>query len=273
LPELPEVETIRTTLAAIIIGREINTVTIYLPKVIYFPGMAAFQTTLTGKKIAGISRRGKYLLILLSGEYTLVIHLRMTGQLVYTKKPEPLPKHTHVIFQLDEGELRFTDIRQFGRIHLLPDHEVPCFPGIKKLGLEPLSPACSLKWLQSGLAGRERKLKQLLLDQSFIAGIGNIYADEILFAAKLHPERPAKSLTLAEARSLYRSIKTIIRAGIRYRGTSVRDYIDGAGNNGSYQEQLKVYGREGKQCIRCGALVVRRRLGGRSAYFCEGCQI
>lgn len=272
MPELPEVETIRKTLAAAVVGRKIQAVEVYLPKVIHYPGLTAFHTTLVGREITGLLRRGKYLFILLSGEYTLVIHLRMTGQLVYTGAKTPYPKHTHVVFKLDAGELRFTDMRQFGRMYLLPDREARCLPGVKLLGPEPLSPAFTLEWLRAKLAGRARKLKQLLLDQSFIAGIGNIYADEILFAAGLHPERPAHELTPAEICVLFRSIQAILKAGIEAGGTSVRDYIDGMGNNGAYQEKLKVYGREGKQCLLCGAPVARLRLGGRSAYFCKHCQ-
>lgn len=273
MPELPEVETVRTTLAEKITGLSIEAVDILMPKIIRTPSPEEFCRRLTGQTILALDRRGKYLLVRLSGGLTLVIHLRMTGRLVYTTASTPPAKYTHVLFHLGNGEqLRFSDMRQFGRISLVENDALVLFPGLKDLGPEPLSTNFTREYLQRELRRRRTRLKPLLLDQTFIAGLGNIYADEALHRARLHPQRPASTLTSREAAALYRAIREVLTEGIAGRGTTFRDYVDGAGRRGGFQEKLRVYGRAGQPCRQCGKPVERIRISGRSAYFCPGCQ-
>lgn len=273
VPELPEVETVKRSLEARLRTKKILGVEILYGGVIQGIEPHVFQNTIANRTIESLDRRGKYLLFHLSGGYVLVIHLRMTGQLLYVLPSFPDNKHLHLIFQLDDGyELRYVDMRKFGKIYLIPRAEISDIKGLAGLGPEPLGGDFSLEKLSSVLEGRTGKIKTILLDQEVVAGIGNIYADEILFDAGLHPERRGSSLTEEETRHLYHSIREILARGIAYRGTSIRDYVDGDGRNGSFQELLRVYGREGKLCPVCGSVIVRQKIGGRSARFCPCCQ-
>lgn len=203
----------------------------------------------------------------------MVIHLRMTGQLIYAEKDLPLKKHTHVIFELDnDQELRFTDQRRFGRIWLVRDEELLDISGLSSLGPEPLSEEFCLEDLAEKLARRKTRIKALLLDQRCIAGIGNIYADEILFRSQIHPERTADSLSDEEKSRLFSEVRNTLREAVEHRGTTFSDYVDGRGEKGSHQNYLKVYQQVGKKCSRCGAIIERVKVGSRSAYHCSGCQ-
>ncbi|MGI6712508.1 MAG: DNA-formamidopyrimidine glycosylase [Bacillota bacterium] len=273
MPELPEVETIKQTLAQYITGREIVEVTVNHPGSIKTPGISEFKEMIIGKRIINISRRGKYLVIKLSHEYILVIHLRMTGQLIYSEKSMPLKKHTHLIFGFDNGmELRFVDQRRFGCVWLVPENDIFQISGLHTLGVEPLSEDFTLSYLTGILKARKAKIKQVLLDQKSLAGIGNIYADEILFHSEIHPERTAASLTDTEINKLYGTIKNILNKAVKHRGTTFSDYVDGRGEKGSFQNYLKVYQRKGEKCSRCGTGIIRIKMGSRSAYYCPGCQ-
>jgi len=273
MPELPEVETVKNTLADRIAGLAITDVDVLLPKVIRVPVAEEFRRLAGGKTIRTLARRGKYLLFHLSGGLTMIVHLRMTGRLVYTAADEPPARYTHVIFHLDNGDqLRFADMRQFGRLALVENEAVAHFPGLKDLGVEPLAPEFTREFLQRELRRRRTRLKPLLLDQTFIAGLGNIYADEALHRARLHPQRPAHTLSARETAALHRAIREVLLEGIAERGTTFRDYVDGNGRRGGFQEKLQVYGREGRPCRRCGRTVERIRINGRSAYFCPFCQ-
>lgn len=273
MPELPEVETIKRTLGENITGLSICNADLFLPKAVHKPKPEEFCNLVTGKTILNIGRRGKYLLIHLSGELTLVIHLRMTGRLIYTPEDAPVAKYTHLIFHLDNNhQLRFSDMRQFGRLWLVPQQELNTITGLKNLGVEPLSRELTPEYLQRELKRRRARLKPLLLDQTFIAGLGNIYADEALHRAGLQPLRMSSTLTPREANALFQSIKEVLEEGIASRGTTVRDYVDGYGQSGTFQEKLRVYSRQGRPCPRCGKAIQRLRAGGRSAYFCPGCQ-
>jgi formamidopyrimidine-DNA glycosylase len=197
----------------------------------------------------------------------------MTGRLVYTAPGEPLSKHTHVIFSLSDGhELRFIDMRQFGRLQLTPVQQLNQVKGLKDLGPEPLEQQFSRDYLRRELKRKRVRIKSLLLDQTFIAGLGNIYADEALHRAHLNPKRMANSLSPREVANLYHSIVEVLQEGIENRGTSFRDYVDGDGRKGNYQESLRVYNREGCPCPHCGTAIARIKLGGRSSYFCPACQ-
>ncbi|AEG14206.1 Formamidopyrimidine-DNA glycosylase [Desulfofundulus kuznetsovii DSM 6115] len=273
MPELPEVETVKRTLKERLPGLTICGVDIYLPKIIQTPSPEEFCRQVVDKKILDVGRRGKYLLISLSQGLMLVVHLRMTGQLVYTVTDEPRSKHTHLVFHLNNGhQLRFTDMRQFGRFWLVPERDLQAVSGLKDLGVEPLSREFTIEFLEKELKARRTRLKTLLLDQTFISGLGNIYVDEALHRAGLHPSRPANTLTPGEVEALFQAIRAVLEEGIASRGTSVRDYVDGTGQAGTFQEKLRVYGKSGRPCMRCGKTIERLRLGGRSAYFCPGCQ-
>ncbi|KJS18108.1 MAG: formamidopyrimidine-DNA glycosylase [Peptococcaceae bacterium BRH_c4b] len=273
MPELPEVETVKRTLEKKLAGLTFEAVKLHMPKIVRLPTPEEFADFLKGKKISRLGRRGKYLLLHLSGGYTLVIHLRMTGRLVYTTAEAPLEKHTHAVFALSNGDqLRYTDIRQFGRMMLAPTAELDEMPGLKTLGVEPLSGNFTREFMKKELKRRRIRLKALLLDQSFIAGLGNIYVDEALHRAGLHPERLAAGLSPRETTHLYQAIKDVLNEGINNRGTSFRDYVDGDGRPGNYQEKLAVYSKEGKPCLKCGKPINRIRVAGRSSYFCPHCQ-
>lgn len=273
MPELPEVETVKRTLEKKITGLTITGVEINMPKVIREPDAEEFSKIVTGGKISRLGRRGKYLLIYLSGDKVLIIHLRMTGRLVYTDPNEPLPRHTHVVFRLNNGyELRFIDMRQFGRIQLSSIRNLNQVKGYKDLGPEPLGQDFSRDFLRKEFKRKRVRIKSLLLDQTFIAGLGNIYADEALHRARINPKRMACTLSPREIANLYRSIVEVIKEGIENRGTSFRDYVDGDGRAGDYQTLLRAYNREGEKCLNCGTPIARLKVGGRSSYFCPSCQ-
>lgn len=272
MPELPEVETIVRHLRETIITARIEDVELILPKVVQTPDPALFTETLTGRQITAVRRRGKYILISLAGKLVLVVHLRMTGQLVFEPESGDYPKHTHLVLHLSNGRLRFTDLRQFGRFWLVPDTELNAVSGLKDLGVEPLSPGFKQKDFTKALGSRRQKIKALLLNQSFIAGMGNIYTDEALFRARIHPERRADELQTREAQALYRAVKEVLGEGIAFGGTSVRDYVNGEGRTGRFQDMLRVYGRKGQSCPRCGEPIARIKSAGRGTYFCPRCQ-
>jgi len=273
MPELPEVETIRRTLQPKLAGLTVTGVEIILPKVIKAPEPEEFAEKVAGKRIIKISRRGKYLMISLSGGFTLVAHLRMTGRLLYVGGNPAPSRYTHVIFHLNnDHQLRFADVRQFGRLWLVPTDSLGSLAGLKNLGVEPLGELFTREFLKKELRRRHAKIKPLLLDQTFIAGLGNIYTDEVLHRARINPERLATTLTPREIARLYHSIRDVLSEGIENRGTTVRDFADGDGRPGGYQEMLRVYSREGEPCPQCGKTIVRKKVGGRSSYFCPSCQ-
>lgn len=275
MPELPEVETVRRTLEASIVGKRITKVQVFLPKLVLPLGVDEFTAKVAGSSILRLDRRGKYLLVELSSSFTLIISLRMTGRLVFVPSGQEVvrDKHTHLIIEFDDGSsLYFNDVRKFGTMHCVPGNCVEACPEIAKLGPEPIGGDFSEDWLKDRLKKTSRKLKQVLLDQTFIAGIGNIYADEILFHAGIHPELPANKLSDEQVHNLYLSVVNVLSEAILQRGTTFRDYVDGQGNSGNYQSFLKVYGRKGKKCYNCGQEIQTVRLGGRTSSFCPECQ-
>jgi len=273
MPELPEVETIKRSLEPLVKDKIISDVEIYYDGIIKYPQPEKFKEMICGRKIIDINRRGKYLLFHLDDNNTLVIHLRMTGQLIVCDRDISFGKHTHLIFRISSRrDLRFTDIRKFGTVYLVPTSDWTRIKGLQNLGYEPLSKKFNFETLKNLITGRKRLLKVFLLDQSKIAGIGNIYADEILFSAGLHPKREIQMLTQSEITNLYNAITQKLEEGIKYRGTSFSDYVDGRGEKGSYQEKLHVYGRGGKPCLKCGALLEKSIIAGRGTVFCPKCQ-
>lgn len=274
MPELPEVETVVRSLEQHLAGLTITAVDLIKPEVIRSPRPGEFAELIVGKQfLKKLGRRGKYLLLHLSGGFTLVVHLRMTGRLIYCTGEAEIEKHTHVIFHLNNGkELRFTDVRRFGRLNLVPTNQVLELSGLKDMGPEPLDKEFTREFLKKELRRRRTRIKALLLDQCFVAGLGNIYVDEALYRAKIHPERLAPELSPREAACLHKAIVEVISEGIKHRGTSFRDYVDGEGRSGTYQNHLKVYNREHLPCSHCGTAIGRIKVAGRSSYYCPSCQ-
>ncbi|HVW34766.1 MAG TPA: bifunctional DNA-formamidopyrimidine glycosylase/DNA-(apurinic or apyrimidinic site) lyase [Acidimicrobiia bacterium] len=278
MPELPEVEVVRRGLAREVAGREVTAVTVTGARTVRRQPAGELAGRLTGARLGEAGRIGKFLLVPLDdGTDVLVIHLRMSGQLLLTAPDQPLARHTHAVLALSDGrQLRFVDPRTFGELFVAP--ATGAGPGrpaaLGHLGPDPLSPGWSAAVLGRGLAGRTARLKALLMDQRFVAGIGNIYSDEALFEAGLRFDRPAGSLSAGQVGRLHRAVRTTLAEAVRHRGSSLRDaqYVDLFGRPGGYQNRHRVYGREGEPCPRCGGPVRRLSLGGRSTFFCETCQ-
>jgi formamidopyrimidine-DNA glycosylase len=279
MPELPEVETVARGLRRELLSHVIVDTQVLWERTIDRPDVSLFCASLRGGRIVDVFRRGKFVAISLSTDQTLLIHLRMTGQLLVQGIDEqPLQPgveddpHTRVRFRLDDGRwLRFTDTRKFGRMYLVDDpNEV-----LGKLGIEPLSDAFTPDRLAQMLARRKGRIKPLLLNQGFVAGLGNIYADEALWRARVHPLRPADSLSQDEVVGLHRGIVSILREAIEGGGTSLRDnqYRQPDGEAGGYQELLAVYGRTGGACPRCGSEIQRLVVGQRGTHVCPQCQL
>ncbi|MNM00190.1 Formamidopyrimidine-DNA glycosylase [compost metagenome] len=273
MPELPEVETVKRTLNTLIQGKRIQKVTVRLPRIIRRPDdITIFAHMLEGHTIQTVERRGKFLRFLLDG-LVLVSHLRMEGRYGLYAEGDPLDKHSHVIFHFDDGtELRYTDVRQFGTMDLfLPGEDLLQQP-LKNLGLEPLSPDFTAEAFKRLLAGKNTKIKPLLLNQAYVVGIGNIYVDESLHAAGIHPERAAGSLTDEQIVRLHDSIVDTLTNAVNAGGSSVKSYVNGQGESGSYQHKLRIYGRKDEPCYTCGSKVEKSVVGGRGTHFCPSCQ-
>jgi len=273
MPELPEVETVKRTLNALVAGKTIRAVTVRLPRIIHRPEEPeAFAAALEGRTILGIERRGKFLRFLLDG-LVLVSHLRMEGRYSVCPSDEPIEKHTHVLFHLTDGtDLRYKDVRQFGTMHLFRPGEEFGQPPLSKLGMEPLDNAFTAEALRRLLGGRKAPIKPLLLNQAYVAGLGNIYVDESLHKAGIHPERPAASLRPAEWTRLHEAIRCTLQEAVDAGGSSVRSYVNGQGELGMFQLRLYVYGREDEPCRTCGTAIVKTVLGGRGTHVCPVCQ-
>ncbi|HHV63815.1 MAG TPA: bifunctional DNA-formamidopyrimidine glycosylase/DNA-(apurinic or apyrimidinic site) lyase [Peptococcaceae bacterium] len=272
MPELPEVESIRLTLAKNTLGKKILDAEVFWPPAaVSLPGME-FGELVKDRTIDFINRRGKYLLINLSGDITLIVHFRMTGRLIYYLGKQPVDKHTHVVLHLDEGELHYSDIRKFGRMQLVPTKKASEISFLAKLGPEPLDEAFAFDKLGQQLAGKKCTIKAALLDQRVIAGLGNIYADEALFRAGIYPGRKTDSLKVSEIILLCNSIQDVLNEGIKAKGTSFRDYRDAEGNKGMFQEKLMVYGRAGQECKGCGGILAKEKIAGRTTVYCPNCQ-
>lgn len=293
MPELPEVETVCRGLRATVLGKTIVRVDVNAPSssIVVSKSIASpdFASALVNRTILDINRRGKNILISLSGDLVLWVHLKMTGHFFYDEHPVIPDKHDLITFILSSSSptqsslrdprlagrsnlsyLRFNDYRRFGRNRLYLADEIWNQKGLRELGPEPLE--ISSKEFVTLCKRRPRQLKQALLDQSFLAGIGNIYADESLWAARLHPKRLTTSVTSAKLTELHRHIQRLLKLAISKAGTSVDSYAGVNGRPGSFQKYLKVYSREGEPCARCRTKIVRKKIGSRSAHFCPKCQ-
>jgi formamidopyrimidine-DNA glycosylase len=276
MPELPEVETVVRGLRLSLPGRSV--VEVRFGKTDFVEDSAAIAERLPGMRILDVTRLGKFICIRLEGgaaqvpplsKFALIIHLGMTGQLTVIRSSESVAPHTHGFFVLDDGrELRYTDIRRFGRMLVVPESGLEEFTG--HLGKEPLE--ISAEEFCRYFGSRRARVKALLLDQRVLRGIGNIYADESLFRARLHPARIGENLTKKQLLALHRTIRQVLQEAILSRGSSVSDYVDSEGNRGNFQLRHRVYQRDGKPCFRCKAKIRRVIVASRSSHFCPRCQ-
>ncbi|MGB3904574.1 MAG: DNA-formamidopyrimidine glycosylase [Anaerolineae bacterium] len=269
MPELPEVETIKNDLRPILLGGVITGVHVGWEGCVDRPSVREFSRQIVGSRIEDVGRRGKFLVFTLSGGKTLLVHLRMTGRLLLVDAAFPLEPHARFSFRLDNGEeLRFVNVRKFGRLYLVADAEEV----LRDLGPEPLDGDFRVEDFCALFDKRRGMIKPLLLNQRFIAGLGNIYVDEALFKAGLHPQRTADTLTTDELCRLYDAIREVLRQGIEDKGTSRSDYVRPDGSEGMHQESLLVSGRAGDCCPRCGTTIERLVVGGRGTFICPRCQ-
>jgi formamidopyrimidine-DNA glycosylase len=269
---LPEVETVVRDLRPLLLGRVVGRVAVSR-RALRRPWSSAWGRLLTGQSVEEVARRGKWIVIGLLGGRALVVHLGMTGQLKVVPANAPREAHTHAVFSLDDGraQMRYTDIRRFGSLTLFPDRAaVEHFFERSNLGPEPF--ALEVRRFREQLQATQRCLKAVLLDQRVVAGVGNIYADESLFEARLHPGRLGRDTSAAQARRLHAAIVTVLHRAIDRRGSSIRNYVGGSGLKGQYQEEFRVYGRTGAPCPRCRRPIERVRLAGRSTHYCPRCQ-
>jgi formamidopyrimidine-DNA glycosylase len=278
MPELPEVETLRRDLEKEIVGKKIKSVDVTGKRSTRRHKTSDdFVKRVEGTKVTEIRRRGKYLLLVLDSGDVMVVHLGMSGQLVRAKGKEEVDKHTHVVVTFTQGgQLRYVDPRTFGELFVTtPENLQSDVPELAHLGIDPFEDAVS--WVEFGqmLLARKAKLKSLLTDQEFIAGIGNIYADEILWEAGLRWDRSSDTLTSQEIRRLCRAMTEVLQEAIKQGGSTLSDgqYKDLFGEEGSYQGEHKVYDREGQPCVRCRSLIAKEKNDGRSTYFCPSCQV
>lgn len=276
MPELPEVETVARGLQAEIAGRSILSLTV--GKSDFIDDAALLEKELPGRKIRAVERYGKFLLLRLANreshgapekESALLVHLGMTGLLLPRAVNEPHAKHTHVVMRLDDGrELRYIDARRFGRMAYLAGEKLEA--ELRRFGVDPLE--TRLEEFASAIQGRRARIKALLLDQRVLRGVGNIYADESLWKAKIHPAHLGARLKREQLAGLYRALQEILRSAIALRGSSISDFLDAEGMPGDYQRHHRVYDREGKGCVRCKTPIRRVIVAGRSSYFCPKCQ-
>lgn len=289
MPELPEVETIVRDLQKKVLGRKIKDVWTDWKKIIKRPiDFEKFKEEIKGRKIKEIERKGKNILFKLSGDKTLLVHQKLTGHLLLGKwrqkdggwRPiaqgpleDQMNKFLHLIFWLDNGEqLALSDLRKFAKVELWDTKDLLESEEFKRLGPEPLEKSFTFQKFDKALERQKGKIKQILMDQTIISGIGNIYSDEILFEAKIHPFKEVSKLTQVELKRIYQAIKKILKKAIKLRGESISNFRDLQGKKGYFDKMRKVYRREGEKCSRCGTIIKRIKIAGRSAHFCPKCQ-
>lgn len=273
MPELPEVETVRRSLLPLIKNKRITAISTNWDKIL-IDGLPTFQREVVGAAVTTIDRRGKYLLIRLNNGETIVSHLRMEGRYyVVADAHTPFDKHDHVTFTFQDGsQLRYRDLRKFGRMRLIHTGQEQSVLALAKLGPEPTPATFDEAAFGQKLKRHHKAIKSVLLDQTIVAGIGNIYADEVLWLSRLNPLQPADTLTAKEIHTLHDNIIKELDAAIVAGGTSAHTYVDADGNRGSFQDALHVYDREGTPCDRCGTLIVKIKVGQRGTHYCPQCQ-
>lgn len=273
MPEMPEVETIKRIIEPQIVGLKIDSVITNHSQVIAYPDMYRFEQETNGQTINNMSRRGKYLTIHFDSGDRLILHLRMTGQLLVTPHDYPMENHTHLIMNLSNGtQLRYIDVRRLGRFWLFGKNDIDDKSGLEKLGMEPLDNNLTAPYLVAHLSKRKRPIKEMLHDQTVIAGIGNIYSDEILHAAGIYPGKYCSDFSDKEWNSLVVKIREIIRNSIETNRMSPQEYLEGKGKEYRNMPDLRVYGQKGERCKNCGSIIEKIVIGGRSSCYCPHCQ-
>jgi formamidopyrimidine-DNA glycosylase len=278
--ELPEVEVVRRDLEKEVVGRRVRSVDVRphrnaMRVIRRHARRKEFADRLAGKKMTKVDRKGKYVLIHLDDGDVLVVHFGMSGQFLRGTKRQSLPTHTHVVIEFQQGgDLRFIDPRTFGEMFVTSADELGKVKELDHIAIDPLEDTFTWQEFSGELARRATKLKSLLMDQKFVSGLGNIYSDEVLFAAGLRHDRMSDSLSSQEVRRLYRAIREVVQDAIRFRGTTLDDeaYVDLFGKPGEFQAELKVYGRKGLACRRCRTPIDVVKISGRNSYFCPQCQ-
>lgn len=273
MPELPEVETVRRSLLTRLPGRRVTEIQVRDARLRVPVDEAKLRELIAGRRVTDLSRRAKYLIIHFDNQGRLIIHLGMSGQLLVVPAGLPLDKHDHVIFSLDdESELRFRDPRRFGLVVALDESELKDYVPLAQLGPEPLAADCKADYLFKRSRGLKQPVKNFLMDQRVIVGVGNIYASESLFLAGIHPLKPAGRISLARWQRLAETVKRVLRDAIRQGGTTLSDFRDSDGNAGYFQVALRVYGRKGEPCLTCRSLIRSQMVAGRSTFYCPKCQ-
>ncbi len=272
MPELPEVETVKETLKRKVTGKTIKSVTVRHNNIIAYPLVEEFKKKLIGQEIKTLSRRGKWIIFHLT-DYYMLSHLRMEGKYFLKDKDDEITKHQHVIFEFTDGtSLRYQDVRKFGRMYLVKKDELEDCEPIKELGLEPWDKELTTTYLKDKYKSLKHPIKSVLLDQSIITGIGNIYADEILFLSKINPNKLPKELKDKDLSNIIENTKSVLEEAIKKGGTTIRSYTSDEGITGMFQNDLYVHQRANEKCRVCGSTIVKTRIGGRGTYYCPKCQ-
>ena len=272
MPELPEVETVVRGLRSKVVGRIIRKVNIYYENIIEYPDICSFQEKIKNQKINEINRYGKWIIFVLDNYY-LLSHLRMEGKYFLKSKGATLEKHEHVSFVLDNGmELRYMDVRKFGKMQLIEKENINKIGPFLEMGLEPWDKKLNTLYLKEKFLRKKLPIKSCLLDQRIIVGIGNIYADEILFLSKINPLKEANSLSLEELERIIDNTKLVLEKAIENGGTTIRSYTSLNGIHGLFQQELYVHSKEGQKCLICGSDILKIKVGGRGTYYCPKCQ-
>lgn len=271
MPELPEVETVRRGLEKLILGKKISSIEVHYPKMIK-TDLEEFQKELPGQVIQSMERRGKYLLFRLT-DRVLISHLRMEGKYFFYPDKIPERKHAHMLLHFENGgTLVYEDVRKFGTMELLAPELLESYFISKKLGPEPTKKDFDLLNFEKALKKSKRPIKTHLLDQTLVVGLGNIYVDEVLWRAKVHPASPSQSLTRAEATAIHEQTISVLEQAVDKGGSTIRSYSNAFGENGTMQELHQVYDKAGLACSRCGTIIEKIQLGGRGTHFCPQCQ-
>lgn len=273
MPELPEVETLCSSLKPHILNRRITAVDIFETRLRKEVVEHDFVQWVIDQSITSLDRRAKYLLWQLGNEATVVFHLGMSGRIGVFFNPSSREKHTHVVFHLENCQVHFRDPRRFGLIQVIPPHQFARYAGFEKMGLEPLSADFSTAAIAGRIEKSQKPIKLWIMDAQNVVGVGNIYANEVLFDARIHPMRPAHTLSAAEREQLVTSIKRILESAVKRGGTTLNDFRDAEGEPGFFQMDLQVYQKTGQPCGVCGTEIQKNFLSGRSTFYCPNCQV
>lgn len=273
MPELPEVETIKKTLKQFVLDKTIESVEVYWPNIVKHPDdVEEFKHIMIGQSFRDIKRKGKFLRFELD-DYVLVSHLRMEGKYSVNDQTDPLTKHTHIIFKLTNGEeLRYNDVRKFGTMHVFPKGDEMSQKPLNQLAPDPFEESFTFEYFNDKLKRTSRAIKVALLDQTIVAGLGNIYVDETLFKAGVHPLKKSNELTKEEVRKIKEYATAVLEEAVAQGGTTIRSYVSSDGEMGMFQQELFVYGQENEACKNCGDIIIKIKLAGRGTHICMTCQ-